>query len=113
MTAFISCGLGLPSLPQNSLIISILASLKSFLPKLSMNCFIYAGSGIPPSPQHCFIISSIFIGSLLRHLDGRVMRLGTDWPSNETEAHHLSLFVEMGQGFHRVRGSAADGESSR
>jgi len=25
------------------------------------------------------------------------MRLGTDWPSNETEAHHLSLFAEMGE----------------
>jgi aminoglycoside N3'-acetyltransferase len=76
-----------------------------------MNSFIFAGSGIPPSPQHCFIISSIFIGLLLQLLDGRVMRLGTDWPSKETEAHHLALFVEMGQGFLRVRGSAADGES--
>ena len=39
------------------------------------------------------------------------MRLGTDWPSKETEAHHLALFVEMGQGLLRVRGSAAYGES--
>jgi len=39
------------------------------------------------------------------------MRLGADWLSNETEAHHLSLFVEMGQSLLRVRGSAADGES--
>ena len=38
------------------------------------------------------------------------MRLGTDWPSKETEAHHLSLFAEMGQNLLRVRRSAADGE---
>jgi hypothetical protein len=76
-----------------------------------MNCFIFAGSGIPPSPQHCFIISSIFIGLLLPLLDGRVMRLGADWPPKETEAHHLSLFAKMGQGLLHVCGSAADGKS--
>ena len=39
------------------------------------------------------------------------MRLGADWPSNETEAHHLLLLVKRGQSLVRVRGSAADGES--
>ena len=46
----------------------------------------------------------------MRLLDGRVMRLVTNWPSNETEAHHLLLFAEMGQGLLHVCGSAADGE---
>jgi hypothetical protein len=38
------------------------------------------------------------------------MRHGTNWPSMENEAHHLTRFAEMGQGLLRVRGSAADGE---
>jgi hypothetical protein len=39
------------------------------------------------------------------------MRLGTDWLSKETEAHHLSLFAKMDQGLLHVRGFAADGQS--